>query len=581
MRIIFYFSVLYILTIGSILSFYIDILSRYNTNLALTTNKINGVDYLKLLHALSIDVTAYQGHITVNDDPKDKFQRKQSILENIQKIYTLQKQYPVFYNEKLAIYLTKLKEFKMSHYDYYDFLDYINHENYIVGNKSEILFSQNKQRYFLGTLLTHYLPEFFISIGIVHNLVKEFILYKNIDNTKRNIFIEHNKLVYLSCDELENIITLLNEYANTKELSILIGNIQNRLKQLKDIGNASIINNTSQNNMELYLKTVHKIDETAEELNDKSTILLETLLKDDKQDITNKIRFYQFLLTFVILLVTVIFFHSFRIFASNIKKDKELETLNSSLKEKVLEEVTKNRQKDQQLLHQSRLAQMGEMISMISHQWRQPLSAISATSASIELKASLNKLDNDTAQLHAHNISNFAQHLSRTIDDFRNFFKPNKKKRKTTYDEVINSVLGIIEISITNKSIQLYKELNCHNTFMSHPNELQQVVLNLIKNAEDILLEKKIENPYIKIKTYQNKDKYILEIIDNGGGIPEGIKGRIFDPYFSTKIKKEGTGLGLYMSKMIIEEHCGGKISASNTHDGVMFKIEIQDNAKS
>ncbi len=187
MKVIFYFSVLYILTISSIWSFYIDILSRYNTDLALTTNKINGVDYLKLLHTLSIDVTAYQGYMVVDDNPKDKSQRKQSIVENIQKIYTLQKHYPLFCNKDLNMYLEKLEEFKMSYSDYYDFLDYVNHENYIVGNKSEILFSQNKQRYFLGTLMTHYLPEFFISIGIVHNLLEEFILHKNIDKTKKNI----------------------------------------------------------------------------------------------------------------------------------------------------------------------------------------------------------------------------------------------------------------------------------------------------------------------------------------------------------------------------------------------------------
>jgi len=222
------------------------------------------------------------------------------------------------------------------------------------------------------------------------------------------------------------------------------------------------------------------------------------------------------------------------------EKTFELQVLNERLKERVKTEVEKNREKEKQFLQQARLAQMGEMISMISHQWRQPLAAISATSASIELKANMGKLDNKTALQKARNISDFSQHLSRTIDDFRNFFRPHKEKRETTYDAVIGSVLGIIEISISNKNIQLYKELDCHNTFMSYPNELQQVVLNLIQNAKDILLEKKIENPYIKIKTYQAKDKYILEVSDNGGGIPEEIIGKIFDPYFSTKTKKEG-----------------------------------------
>ncbi len=573
MKIIFYFSLLYFILIGSIWSFYIDILSGYTTNLASTTNKINGVKYLKLLHSLSIDTTMYQGYMIVSDKNEDLSRRKLSIVTNVQKIYALQKKYPIFYSEKFDKYLAQLKEFKMSYHDYYNFLDYVNHENYIAGNKAEILFSQNKQRYFLGTLMTHYLPEFFISIGISYNIIKEFVLYKHIDNTKKNIFVEHNKLVYLSSDELHNIIDLLSEYHDTKELSILIEKIQNRLEQLKQISDGLIIFDNSLNNTELYLKTTHEVLDLAEQLNNVNTILLEKLLKNDAKYLTDKIIFYQFLLIFMILLVTAVFFYFFHIFTSNIKKDKKLEVLNNTLQERVLEEVNKNRQKDQQLLHQSRLAQMGEMLSMIAHQWRQPLAAISATSASIELKASLNKLDNDTAQQKAHDISNFAQHLSRTIDDFRDFFKPTKKKTETSYDELVASVLEIIGVSIGNKNIELIQELNCHDRFITYPNELKQVILNFIQNAEDALLEKRIENPYIKISTYKENDKYILEVSDNAGGIKEGIIENIFDPYFSTKTKKEGTGLGLYMSKMIIEEHCGGEISVSNSNDGAVFRI--------
>ena len=234
------------------------------------------------------------------------------------------------------------------------------------------------------------------------------------------------------------------------------------------------------------------------------------------------------------------------------------------------------RAKDEILFKQSRLAQMGEMISMIAHQWRQPLAAISSTSASIVLKASMNNLDNGTAQKKAHDISNFSQHLSRTIDDFRNFFKQSKEKSETTYNEVIRSVLGIIEVSISNKNIQLIQELNCHESFSSYPSELKQVILNLIKNAEDILFEKGIEDPYIRIATYTKKDNYILEVSDNGGGIPKEIIEHIFDPYFSTKEAKDGTGLGLYMSKMIIEEHCSGTLSVSNSNEGAVFRIYLK-----
>ena len=256
-------------------------------------------------------------------------------------------------------------------------------------------------------------------------------------------------------------------------------------------------------------------------------------------------------------------------------KTEELEVLNNNLKEMIKEEVSKNREKDKQLIQQSRMAQMGEMLSMIAHQWRQPLSAISATSASLELKARRNTLDNDTAQNKARNISNYAQHLSSTIDVFRNFFKIHKEKRVTSYDEVVSSVLDIIQASLSDKNIQLIQELHCHDTFNSYPNELKQVVLNLLKNADDVIAEKEIKDPFIKISSYVKDQKYVLEVSDNAGGIPDDIIDKIFDPYFSTKMQKDGTGLGLYMSKTIIEEHCAGSLTVKNREDGAVFTIEI------
>jgi len=243
------------------------------------------------------------------------------------------------------------------------------------------------------------------------------------------------------------------------------------------------------------------------------------------------------------------------------------------LQERVDAEIQKNKEQERQNFQKNKLAQMGEMIGMIAHQWRQPLAVISATSAMIELKASVNRLTDDVAMKKAQNISRYSQHLSETIDDFRSFFKPNKEKAKASYDEIISSVLGIIEVSIITKNIQLIQELNCHETFTTYPNELRQVVLNLVKNAEDALLEKEIETPCIKVLTYTEEGRYILEVSDNAGGIEEGIMDRIFDPYFSTKKAKEGTGLGLYMSKTIIEEHCGGELHALNSSDGAVFRI--------
>jgi len=258
-----------------------------------------------------------------------------------------------------------------------------------------------------------------------------------------------------------------------------------------------------------------------------------------------------------------------------LEKTRELANLNDFLKDKVKQEVEKNRIKDLHMIQQAKSAQMGEMLSMIAHQWRQPLAAIGAASASLNLKTRLGKADTQIIQTYTKDISDYSQHLSSTIDDFRTFFKPDKQKSESSYTEILDSVFGIIEISLLNKNIKLIKELHLEIKFETYANELKQVVLNLIKNAEDILIEKGIKDSYIKIATYSKNDKYILEVSDNGGGIPQNILPNVFDAYFSTKLKKNGTGLGLYMSKTIIDEHCSGKISVFNDKLGAVFRIEL------
>ena len=250
-------------------------------------------------------------------------------------------------------------------------------------------------------------------------------------------------------------------------------------------------------------------------------------------------------------------------------------TNSKQLEQNIKSELEKNRLKDQQLMQQSRLAQMGEMLAMIAHQWRQPLAAISATSGSLELKAKLNRIDKETVIRLSKNISNYAQHLSSTIDDFRDFFKSEKEKKNISLSQVVESVLGIVQVSIENQNISIITNSDSHNVIYSYPNELRQVILNLIKNAEDVLVEKDLQNPYIKITTYTQDLKEILEVSDNGGGIDAEIINKIFDPYFSTKLEKNGSGLGLYMSKTIIEEHCHGNLSVSNNEHGAVFKIVL------
>jgi len=247
----------------------------------------------------------------------------------------------------------------------------------------------------------------------------------------------------------------------------------------------------------------------------------------------------------------------------------ESELLNEAILEKEQHYRTQ-----QELMHQQhRMAQMGEMLSMIAHQWRQPLAAITSAAGSIQLKARLGKLDTETARDTSEKIQTFSLHLSSTIDDFRNFFKSNKSRTETNYLKITESVRMIIDSSLEQHDIRWQEEVKRVQALWTYENEVKQVVLNLLKNAEDVLVDKKIEHPQIKVRIDGNR----LEVEDNGGGIPDTILDQIFDPYFSTKSEKNGTGLGLYMSKLIIEDHCGGTLRVTNTDKGACFAIELPE----
>ncbi|MEA1983265.1 MAG: ATP-binding protein [Campylobacterota bacterium] len=259
----------------------------------------------------------------------------------------------------------------------------------------------------------------------------------------------------------------------------------------------------------------------------------------------------------------------------------ELEMLNRNLDIRVQAEVLKNKRKEEQMFAQSRLAQMGEMISMIAHQWRQPLSAISSTAANIETKIELEIFDVSTQEGRAFqneyflqkldSIGGYVDNLTRTIEDFRNFYKPNKSSVKSTLREINQKALGIIRASLETDKIEVLFDCKSDKTIEMYDGEMMQVVLNIFKNSQDNFKEKNIKKPQILIET----DESILKISDNGGGISEEVLEKIFDPYFSTKSEKNGTGLGLYMSKIIVEEHHNGKLLVENTEDGVCFSVDL------
>ncbi len=218
---------------------------------------------------------------------------------------------------------------------------------------------------------------------------------------------------------------------------------------------------------------------------------------------------------------------------------------------------------------------MGEMIGMIAHQWRQPLNAIAATASNLSLKLALEEPDTAYLSREIALIEEYTQHLSKTINDFRSFFKKNKKRERVMLRDLCTKALKIVQISLKNRNITLHTKYLDTVPLETYSSEVKQVLLNLVKNAEDILVENETENPQITIITQNDDNTHSLIIKDNGGGIPEAITEKIFDPYFSTKLEKNGTGLGLYMSKKIIEEHCGDSLDVTNDEYGAVFTISF------
>ena len=263
------------------------------------------------------------------------------------------------------------------------------------------------------------------------------------------------------------------------------------------------------------------------------------------------------------------------------KTEKELEKLNTTLQQRIDVEVAKNQVKDQEMLNQTRLEQIGEMISMIAHQWRQPLSAISSGAISLKLKLEFDKFNLNEKKSQEEcktfflnkldDIEKDVLSLSDTIDDFRNFYKPNRVSVEISFAKILKNALRIIDASYNNDKINVQSKCLSDAKVKMYANEMMQVILNILQNAQDNFREKAIKDPQIFITI--NKREII--ICDNGGGIEKDIQEKIFYPYFSTKKEKNGTGLGLYMSKIIVEDHHKGKLTLKNSNNGICFSIKL------
>lgn len=271
------------------------------------------------------------------------------------------------------------------------------------------------------------------------------------------------------------------------------------------------------------------------------------------------------------------------------QKDKELNLLNKTLEEKVKEqtakllelnqtlehrvakEIEKNEEKQKLLFWQSRMASLGQMLANIAHQWRQPLTELTLTLFNV--KKALNKENTQEIDAYYKESLEIINNMSKTIDDFSNFFNPNKDKEEFCLKSSIEEALAITKKMLEKNDIKVKTHLEKIDIF-GVSNELSQIIINLLQNSTDAFKDKETKKK-IAIKSFLDENYAIIEFKDNAGGIEEKTLDKVFEPYFTTKHQSNGTGLGLFMSKMIIEKSLNGKIALENCCDGIIITIKL------
>ncbi len=285
------------------------------------------------------------------------------------------------------------------------------------------------------------------------------------------------------------------------------------------------------------------------------------------------------LIFFLSIIISLILINNFKNLNKSLEdkvdlKTKELKNLNESLEKKIKIEVENSRKKDQIMFAQARLASLGEMLQNIAHQWRQPLGALTMIIQSFQSKFLSGKLDEEFIESRVEDAGVLAKNMSETLEDFRTFFDPNKSHKHFSVKKVIEKSLDLTKYQLEKDGIDIFINLNEDIMIYGFENELTHVILNLINNSKDALNEEKIKNKKIVIIVKQSESSVIINVIDNAGGIKSDIMTKVFDPYFTTKHKSIGTGIGLYMSKQMIEKHMSGKISCKN----IKHKMNSQSN---
>lgn len=256
-------------------------------------------------------------------------------------------------------------------------------------------------------------------------------------------------------------------------------------------------------------------------------------------------------------------------------KRQELVELNDSLEERITQDLTDLRQKDQMLILQGRRAAMGEMIGNIAHQWRQPLNVLGLYIQELSVIYESPEFNKEFLENSVCKSMELIMHMSRTIDDFRNFFHEDKEKVTFSVHQEIGRTLSLIKESFLDLNVNIELLTDGNPMVNGYPNEYTQVIMNILMNARDELVLHNVDDAVISIRSFSESGSSIVTVTDNARGISNEIIDKLFDPYFTTKGPDKGTGIGLFMSKTIIEKNMGGRLTVRNTGSGAEFRIEV------
>ena len=549
------FILVYIIIIASMISSYMRIIQEKQNDLSFTQNEINGVTYLKSIYHLGISTILYHGNFIFEDDKEIIAKSKKSIKNNIATVLNLQEKFPEFKNDGFNKKMNKILFFSSNDNNkFHDFFDDINHENYRIGDTSQLLFEVDRKSYFLGSLLTHYMPEYLLSTLISHNIIKELTRKSFIDDEKQAIFIEQNKLIFLSAEEISGILNLIKKYKDTKVLSSLIEKIQNKLNKLP----SNLTDLRSNRKLaQKYIDITHEILDLSYQLNDANIKILKDTLVERKNELIKTIWLYKFISVFLLLIISLIMYLFYKSFNTNINN---------------LKNIKKEKDKTQEALNFKSL-----FLSNMSHEIRTPLNSIISLN-NLTLKTKLDEKQSYMLQ-RANAASNI---LLGVINDILDISKIESGKMHIETEPLdikkcITDVYDMLLIKAQENGISL--EIKMDNLFniyrLGDSLRIAQVLTNLLSNAIKFTEH---GNVCIEIKELDdNRFRFLVK--DTGIGLTQKQMDTLFEEFtqadMSTSRKYGGTGLGLSISKKLVKL-MGGKIWVDSTYgEGSTFGFII------